>query len=563
MKSDRLLEEIKYKIDIVEFLSDYVQLKKSGQNYKGLCPFHSEKTPSFMVSQAKQIFHCFGCGVGGDVISFLMKHENLSFSEAIRYTAKKAGIKITDFKFDKDDFSKKRENIIQINNEAMKFFIKNLSSSEAAKVYLKNRDINEESIDKFCIGYATDERDALLKYMKKVGYADSLIKDAGLVVSAERGYRDMFRERIIFPIFNLQNDVIAFGGRVMDNSMPKYLNSPETGVFKKGETLFAINLSKEDIRKKAYAIIVEGYLDAIMCHQYGFNNTVAPLGTALTLRHLHRLRLLTNKIVLVFDSDEAGISAARRSLSILCESDFRARVLLLPEGEDPDSFLRKNGSQPFKKMLSHTISMIEFLLNKSKEDRIDNAREALGMIATMKDLIIADEMLRELADRSRINESVLRSELKKTRGKAGLYNVERMKQVETALNREEYLLLSAIIAFPGKVNDVLSKLTIEELKDETIKSIFKKIKIHSGHFSMNSFLGTADEEEKALITKLSLEPGFDLELVDKNIDDCLQTLAQKKFEERKKLADTKEPDDAVLHNLLLKEKRKLIKGHHP
>ncbi|OGW47129.1 MAG: DNA primase [Nitrospirae bacterium RBG_13_41_22] len=563
MKSDRLLEEIKYKIDIVEFLSDYVQLKKSGQNYKGLCPFHSEKTPSFMVSQAKQIFHCFGCGVGGDVISFLMKHENLSFGEAIRYIAKKAGIKITDFKFDKDDFHEKRENIIQINNEAMKFFIKNLSSSEAAKVYLKNRDINEESIDKFCIGYATDERDALLKYMKKVGYADSLIKDAGLVVSAERGYRDMFRERIIFPIFNLQNDVIAFGGRVMDNSMPKYLNSPETGVFKKGETLFAINLSKEDIRKKAYAIIVEGYLDAIMCHQYGFNNTVAPLGTALTLRHLHRLRLLTNKIVLVFDSDEAGISAARRSLSILCESDFRARVLLLPEGEDPDSFLRKNGSQPFKKMLSHTISMIEFLLNKSKEDRIDNARETLGMIATMKDLIIADEMLRELADRSRINESVLRSELKKTRGKAGLYNVERMKQVETALNREENLLLSAIIAFPEKVNDVLSKLTIEELKDETIKSIFKKIKIHSGHFSVNSFIGTADEEERALITKLSLEPGFDLELVDKNIDDCLQTLAQKKFEERKKLADTKEPDDAVLHNLLLKEKRKLIKGPHP
>src|SRR4030042_6246880 len=449
----------------------------------------------------------------------------------------------------------------------MKFFIRNLKSSESAQTYLKNRGVNETSIDSFHIGYATNEWDALFKYLKNRGYTDSLIKDAGLAVASDSGgeksYRDVFRGRIIFPIFNLQNDVIAFGGRVMDNSMPKYLNSPETGVFKKGETLFAINLSKEDIRKKAYAIIVEGYLDAIMCHQYGFNNTVAPLGTALTLRHLHRLRLLTNKIVLVFDSDEAGISAARRSLSILCESDFRARVLLLPEGEDPDSFLRKNGSQPFKKMLSHTISMIEFLLNKSKEDRIDNARETLGMIATMKDLIIADEMLRELADRSRINESVLRSELKKTRGKAGLYNVERMKQVETALNREENLLLSAIIAFPEKVNDVLSKLTIEELKDETIKSIFKKIKIHSGHFSVNSFIGTADEEERALITKLSLEPGFDLELVDKNIDDCLQTLAQKKFEERKKLADTKETDDAVLHNLLLKEKRKLLKGPHP
>jgi len=562
MKSDRLLEEIKSKIDIVEFLSDYVQLKKSGQNYKGLCPFHTEKTPSFMVSQAKQIFHCFGCGVGGDVISFLMKHENLPFSEAIRYIAKKAGIKITDFKFGEDDFHKKRENIIQINNEAIIFFIKNLNSSETAMTYLKNRGINEESIDKFRIGYATHEREALLKYMKKTGHDDSLIKDAGLVVSDERGYRDIFRRRIMFPIFNLQNDVIAFGGRVMDDSMPKYLNSPETGVFKKGETLFAMNLSKEDIRKKGYAIIVEGYLDAIMCHQYGFKNTVAPLGTAISSRHLQRLKLLTNKIVLVFDSDEAGISAARRSLSILCESDFRASVLLLPEGEDPDSFLRKNGTQPFKKMLSQPISMIEFLLNKSRGDRIDNVKEALGMIATVKDLIIADEMLRELSDKSRINESVLRSELKKIRGKTGSYTIERLKQAGTALNREEYLLLSAVIAFPEKVNEVLSRLTIEDLKDETIRSIFKKIKMHSGHLSMNSFLGTAEGEERALITKLSLEPGFDLELVDKNIGDCLQTLAQKRFEERKKLADTKEPDDAALHNLLLKEKRKLIKDTH-
>src|SRR4030042_2741031 len=492
MKSDRLLEEIKYKIDIVEFLPDYVQLKKSGQNYKGLCPFHSEKTPSFMVSQAKQIFHCFGCGVGGDVISFLMKHENLSFGEAIRYIAKKAGIKITDFKFDKDDFHEKRENIIQINNEAMKFFIKNLSSSEAAKVYLKNRDINEESIDKFCIGYATDERDALLKYMKKIGYADSLIKDAGLVVSAEKSYRDVFRGRIIFPIFNLQNDVIAFGGRVMDNSMPKYLNSPETEIFKKGDTLFAINLSKDGIRKKDYVIIVEGYLDAIVCHQYGFKNTAAPLGTALTFRHLQRLKLLTKKVVLVFDGDEAGISAARRSLSIVCESDFKARVLLLPEGEDPDSFLRKNSSQPFEKMLSDTMSMIEFLLNTSSAsgggDRIDNVRKALGMIAGVKDLIIADEMLGELADRSRINESVLRSELKKMKKKAGPHSLKGRGPVKAVRNEEEYLLLSAIIAFPEKADNILSRLNTEDLKDQTIRSIFKKIKTAADNLNISSLL---------------------------------------------------------------------------
>ncbi|NCO67803.1 MAG: DNA primase [Nitrospirae bacterium] len=565
MKTERLLEEIKSRIDIVDFISDYVQLKKSGQNYKGLCPFHSEKTPSFMVNQAKQIFHCFGCGIGGDVISFLMKHDNLSFNEATRYIAKKAGIEITEPRFDKGT-SERREKILHIQSEAMKFFIRNLKSSESAQTYLKNRGVNETSIDSFHIGYATNEWDALFKYLKNRGYTDSLIKDAGLAVASasggEKSYRDVFRGRIIFPIFNLHNDVIAFGGRVMDDSMPKYLNSPETEIFKKGDTLFAINSSKDEIRKKGYAIIVEGYLDAIVCRQYGFKNTVAPLGTALTLRQLHRLKLLAKKVVLVFDGDEAGISAARRSLSIVCESDFRARILLLPEGEDPDSFLRKNGSQPFKKMLSDTVSMIEFLLNTSVEDRIDNVREALGMIAVVKDLIIADEMLGELADRSRINESVLRSELKKIKRKPGLHTAKGFEPARKTLDREEYLLLSAIITFPEKADNVIPKLDIEDLKDETIRSIFKKIKTSVDKLNVNSLLIKSDDTERTLITELSLNPGFDLEHVDRNINDCLRRIAQRRFEERGKLALSKEPDDAALHNSLLKEKRRLIKEAH-
>jgi DNA primase len=563
MKAERLLEEIKSRIDIVDFISNYVQLKKAGQNYKGLCPFHSEKTPSFMVSQAKQIFHCFGCGIGGDVVSFLMNQESLSFGEAIQYIAKKAGIKITDFRFDKN-LSERREKILSIQGEAMKFFVRNLKSSGPALAYLKNRGIDEISIDIFHIGYATVERDALFKYLKKSGYIDSLIKDAGLAVASAsgvgRGYRDVFRGRIIFPIFNLQNDVIAFGGRVMDDSMPKYLNSPETEVFKKGETLFAINIAKDEIRKRGYAIIVEGYLDVIACHQHGFKNTVAPLGTALTLRHLQRLKLLTGKVVLVFDSDEAGISAARRSLAILCECDFRARVLLLPEGEDPDSFLRKNGSQPFEKMLSNTMTMIEFFLNTSKGDRIDNVREAIGMIANMKDLIIADEMLNELADRSKINESALRGELKKIKRRSGLRTAESLKPARRTLNREEHLLLSAIIAFPEKADNVLSRLNIEDLKDETISSIFKKIKTSADKLDMNSLLNESDDAEKALITELSLKPGFDLEHVDRNIDDCLRALVQKRFEERRRLAE--ESGNVALLDSLLKEKRRLIKVPH-
>jgi DNA primase len=557
MNTDRILEEIRSKVDIVDFISDYVQLKKSGQNYKGLCPFHSEKTPSFMVSQSKQIFHCFGCGVGGDVVSFLMKHDNLSFNEAKRYIAKKAGIKITDFNLNKR-VSEKREKLLYIQSEALKFFAENLKSSDPAQAYLEKRGVDEVSINNFHIGYATGERDALFKYLKTKGYSDSLIKNAGLIIFDGKDHRDTFRGRIIFPIFSYQNDVIAFGGRVMDNSMPKYLNSPETEIFKKGDTLFAINLAKDEIRKKGYAIIVEGYLDAIICHQYGFKNTVAPLGTALTLRHLQRLKFLTGKVVLVFDSDEAGISAARRSLAILCECDFRARILLLPEGEDPDSFLRKSGSQPFKKLLSHTMSMIEFILNTAKGDKIETVKEALGTIALMRDLIMAGEMLRELAEKSRSNESDLRGELKKL--KTGRpQSFEELRPVRATKN-EEYLLLSAIITFPEKADNVLSRLNTEDLKEKTVKSLFEKIRALSNNLNMGSLLSEADDEEKALIRELSFEPGFDLEHVDRNIDDCLQTMVQKRFEERKRLADAKESDDVALHDSFLKEKRRLIKG---
>lgn len=576
MKADILLEEIKSKIDIVDFISDYVNLKKTGQNYKANCPFHSEKTPSFMVSQSKQIFHCFGCGIGGDVVSFLMKHENLSFGEALRHIAKKAGIKITDFTVSKD-FYEKRDKILLVNKEAINFFVKTLNNSEAASAYLKKRGIHVESIQRFSIGYAPDERDGLCKYLKKTGFSDSLIKDAGLALSDERGYRDVFRKRIIFPIFNYQNDVIAFGGRVMDNSLPKYLNTPETEVFKKGEALFALNLAKEEIRKKGYAIIVEGYLDAIVCHQYGFKNTVAPLGTALTSshseqkhhlstnshlqrlnkQHLQWLKPLTGKVVIVFDSDEAGVAAVKRSLAILSECDFRIKISLLPKGEDPDSFLRKNGEQQFKKLLSSALSIIEFLQTTSRGDRIDTVRDALGIIAATTDLILAEELLSELADRLRIHESVLRSELKKIKKKSGPHKLEGLKIDKTIKSREEYLLLSAIIASPEKADDIFSRLDIEDLKEDTIKSLFKKIKALVNKCNLSSLLDAADDSERVIITALSLKPGFDLEHIDRNIDDCLHTLLQKKFEEKVRHAE--ESGDIALLNLLLKEKRSLMK----
>ncbi|NWF51508.1 MAG: DNA primase, partial [Nitrospirae bacterium] len=519
--------------------------------------FHSEKTPSFMVSPAKQIFHCFGCGAGGDVVTFIMKYENISFGEAFRYVAKKAGIDLGEIKFEKEN-AEKRDMLYLINKEAMNFFIKNLKASESAMTYLKKRVINEESLRNFSIGYAISERDSLIRYLRKSGYDDSIVKDAGLSVSDEKGVRDIFRGRIIFPIFNTHNDVIGFGGRVLDDSLPKYLNSPETTVFKKGETLFGLNLAKEEIKRKGHSIIVEGYLDTIICHQYGFKNAVAPLGTALTPKQLLRLKQFGSNIIIVFDSDDAGIAAAKRSLTTIFENNLRAKVLLLPEGEDPDSFLRKKGSQEFIKMVSNAMSLIEFLLTTSKQDKIDTVKEALEMIAVIKDLIIADELLVELSDRIRISELALRGELRKIKKKiryseSGLFKKE--KKIE---NKEEYLILSAIFSFPEKVEYVLSRLDLEKLRDKTLRSLFEKIRNLGSRFDLGSILDKADDEEKSIITELSLKPGFDLENVDKIIDDCLQTIAQKRFDE--KIRQAEESGDVTLLNLLLEEKRKLLKG---
>ncbi len=566
MNSATLLEEIKSKIDIVEFISDYVPLKKSGQNYKGLCPFHAEKTPSFVVSPSKQIFHCFGCGTGGDAVSFLIKHENLSFAEAIRYLAKKAGIHITQKKYDHKTAST-REKILTINKEAMRFFTKNLEKSKTASAYLKNRGISADSAKTFHLGYATNHRDALLKHMRSSGYSIPLLTDAGLIVSSVskndpsvHEERDWFRDRIIFPIYNLKGDIIAFGGRVLNNYTPKYINSRETEVFRKGETLFGINFSKDEIRKKGFAIIVEGYFDVILCHQNDFKTAVAPLGTALTSNHLQLLKPFSKKVILIFDGDEAGVVAAKRSLSIVFENDFQAKILLLPEGEDPDSFLGKYGASEFQKLLLKSMSAIEFFLHTSKTDPTETVREAVEMISSIHDPILADGILRELSDRSGSSESVLRSVLNKMRKKSRTKDQTSFIPAPIPPNTEEHLLLSALIAFPEKTQSVLSKIDIDALQDNTIKSIFLTFHSLEDSFTINSLLENTDDTQRKLITRLLLNPGFDTECVDKVIQDCLLALAQKNFAKRKISADTKEPDDVLLHNTLLKEKRKLIKG---
>jgi len=557
MRSDRVLEDIKERIDIVDFISGYVQLKKSGQNWKGVCPFHTEKTPSFMVSQAKQIYHCFGCGAGGDVIGFLVNYERMSFPEALQVLAEKAGIKLPVFGQDKKAIEK-GEQIRNALAHAAEFYSRKLGESTSASAYIKRRGITEESIALFRLGYAPAGWSNLLKHLKQAGYSDVVIREAGLAVAGDKGLYDMFRERVIFPIMGTNGNVIAFGGRAMDDSLPKYINSPETPVFKKSETLFGLYTAKEAIRQKDYALIVEGYMDVIICHQYGFKNGVAPLGTSLTSGHLLKLRKLTKEVVVIFDGDSAGIAAAKRALPLLAQNDFHAKILILPDNEDPDSYLGKHGSESFSILIEKAESVTDFILSASKGQKSQAVREALAVIAEGQDTIEAEQMLIELAGKTRISEATLREEFRKLRSKKTGAPIKPVQTKAAPRNRaEEELLLSAVIAFPEKADAVLLRIDPDEITDAAVSSLFRKIAALQDRTNIAGVLDHASEEDRLLFTRLSVAPGFDPEFVDRNIEDCLMKIEKRKFEER--LLHARASNDIQLINTLLLEKKKMIK----
>ena len=558
MKSDRVLEEVKDRIDIVDFISEYVQLRKSGQNWKGLCPFHAEKTPSFMVSPAKQIFHCFGCGAGGDVISFLVKYERLPFPEALHVLAGKAGVLLPTARQDKQVIERD-EQVRNALRAASTFFVTKLKESGNASEYVRKRGISGETAELFKLGYAPAGWQNLLRYLKGMGYGDAVIKEAGLAVAGEKGLYDMFRDRVIFPIMGVQGSVIALGGRAMDDGLPKYINSPETPVFRKSETLYGMFTAKEAIRKKEHVLIVEGYMDVIICHQYGFENVVAPLGTALTAGHLQKLRKLTKEAVVIFDGDAAGIAAARRALPLLCQNDIHARILLLPQNEDPDSYLREQGSESFSILIEKAQSMIGFLLSIAQGRRSDTVREALAAIAGLHDAIEAEQMLMELAGSTRINETALREELRKIQGRKSVAQAPAIPlRAGTVKNAEERLLLSAVIAFPEKAREVLSKIDMHDIRDTVVAGLLQRIAAATDKGNLATVLGSASEEERLLFTRLSVEPGFDPEHVGRVIEDCFGKIDKRKFEER--LHRARATGDIHQINALLLEKKQCIKG---
>src|SRR5690554_2761149 len=360
---DDIVEEVRIRNDIVNVIGSYIDLKKSGNNYLGLCPFHNEKTPSFSVSQSKQMYHCFGCGVGGNVYTFIMEYENYTFVEALKYLAERAGVNLPEQEY---SASQKRRmdiknRLLEINKEAAKYYYYQLKSNrgQAARQYLLDRGLSEETIKSFGLGYANRYSDDLYKYLKSLQYEDNILKQSGLVSFDEvRGGHDKFWDRIIFPIMDANNKVVGFGGRVMGDGMPKYLNSPETDIFDKSRILYGLNIARRS--RESYYLICEGYMDVIALHQAGFTNAVAALGTAFTEYHANLLKRYTREVVLTFDSDEAGTQAALRAIPILRNAGLTVKVVNMDPFKDPDDFIKSLGPNEYKKRIEEAKNSFFF-----------------------------------------------------------------------------------------------------------------------------------------------------------------------------------------------------------
>lgn len=417
--ADDIINQIKDRVDIADIVSHHVALTKAGQNLKGLCPFHQEKSPSFTVSPSRQIFHCFGCGAGGNVFTFLTRVTGASFPEVVRDLGRKVGIDIGESDAQGRQSAQVRR-FEQINHAAAAWFQRNLHDDRtgaAARAYLAGRGITPATADQFGIGVAPAEWDGLLKGLASQGFAPQELLAAGLITARENGsgYFDKFRARVMFAITDLRKRIVGFGGRVLGDGVPKYLNSPDTPLFKKGQTLFAFDRARDAIGRTKTVIVVEGYFDAIALHQAGLTHTVATLGTALTPEHIELVRRFATNVVLLFDPDAAGVRAALRGLDLFVNSGLGVKVITLPAGDDPDTFIRKTGPEAFARLEATAPSLLDYALDHSVtqaaagslEGRIKSVDEILRILQKSAHPIEREERIRVVAERLGINQQRL------------------------------------------------------------------------------------------------------------------------------------------------------------
>ncbi|MGE0084373.1 MAG: DNA primase [Desulfococcaceae bacterium] len=493
---ENTISDIRKTADIVEVVSDSVMLKKAGKDFVGLCPFHPEKTPSFTVSPEKQIYYCFGCGAGGNVFSFLMAYEGLSFPEAVKSLAVRYGIEIPvrDLDPEAERRISEKEQIYSINKAASSFFRETLLHSDAGKkalAYLEKRGITAQTSEDFQLGYAPLGWDSLLKFFSGKKTDMALLEKAGLIVQRKErpGFYDRFRDRLMFPITDPQGRVAGFGGRVMDDSLPKYLNSPESPVFSKGQILYGFGKSRQKIRECGKVFMVEGYFDVISLHQHGIRNAVAAMGTALTADHLKLLRGNAKESLLVFDSDQAGIRAARRSIDIFRAENMDARILVLPEGEDPDSFVLKSGPAAFAEAADRAVSIMNFLMEESVKNHGLSVEGRMRIIADMqmpltdvRDPVARSLYIRELAERIGVDEAMIAEKFRHGFEKAEARSVPSPVPDATPAGmngsgriRMEQKILAMMIGFPEIIPELEERDIIGQFENPDLRSAGKMI----------------------------------------------------------------------------------------
>lgn len=521
---DEIIEDVRTRADCVEIISEHVRLIKTGENFKGLCPFHQEKTPSFTVSPKKGVFHCFGCGAGGNVITFIMKIEGKSFVEAVEFLAKREGILLPSSQSVKQVDIK--EIFYNINQDAVEFYKKILYSNEGnqALAYLKKRGLTDETINKFKLGYAPDAWQRLRDYLSGKNYPIEKQLASGLIIQKQGDmgsgshYYDRFRNRIIFPIFELQSRVVGFGARVLDNSLPKYINSPETIIYSKGKLLYGLNLAKDSIRKKTEVIIVEGYLDVIMSHQYGFDNVVATLGTAFTLEQVKLLKRYAERVIVIFDPDMAGVSATSRGLDLVMEQGLEIKIVSLPDGLDPAEFLVKRDKLEFSDLLEKAEGWLDYRFNlaiskfnpASAGQTIQVFNELLPTIGKITNKIERQPFIKRISEFLKIDEQLVIEELNKNQSKQPYFKLEEhIKQQEEKFVKAEKGLIRFLLE--GDSDDlskeIISQLSENDFLNPQCQEIFKAIIELIQNEKTMSFLMHGGLKHSKVIDKISNEAG--------------------------------------------------------
>ena len=571
------IDDLKAQADIVRIVQDSVPLKKSGATYKGLCPFHGEKTPSFHVNSDKGFFHCFGCGVGGDVIKFLELRDKITFPEAVRQLAERSGMTLPDKQDNTDPAADaERETLLKMQEVAAEYFREHLADNSGARTkrQLEERGLTVETINVIGFGFAPGIRDGLTNRLREKGFSQSSMLRSGLVIQKESGLLyDRFRNRLMIPICREGGSIMAFGGRAIDpNQQPKYLNSPETPIYSKGRTLYGLHLSKQEIRKRKYAVLVEGYFDFAQVLQAGITPAVATCGTALTSYQSRLLRRYTSKVVLNFDADTAGQAAAARSGEMLIADGFQVNIAVLPDSEDPDTFIREQGAERYMEILRNSRQYLEFMLDRAAADydfTSDDQRrkflnQMLNVAKSIPDAATRDQFADRLAHKARVMEEVVRLEIRKAAVARRTSVEEQTVPYQPVVRTAEKGLIWAIVHEPETALEALSELDDRDVEGLVTGALLLGARSLHGWPAKDvpaAFMDRLSQEEKSVVS--TIVEGID---APAHATDCARTLKRQRYaregallqEEIDKLQEHGTAEDLAQIDVLWQRKKDLL-----